>query len=79
MTTKLNVSIFVTLIIHLVNSQISFDEFFLLHKKAFLYECQYNPNVIYQFDLDDIDEEDEEDRERMPETIIQTEEFYLES
>jgi hypothetical protein len=60
----------------LVNSQISFDEYFLLHKKSFLYECQYNPEVIYSFDLDEIDMEDEDEKERLPERIIETEEFY---
>lgn len=32
-----------------LNSQISFDEYLLLNKKAFLYECKHNPTVIYKF------------------------------
>jgi hypothetical protein len=58
-----------------VNSQITFDEFFLLSKKAFLYECQSNPNIIYEQGLDEIDESDEEEKELTPEYLVDTEGF----
>jgi hypothetical protein len=53
-----------------VNSQITFDEFFLLSKKVFLYECQNNPTVIYEFGLDDIRSSDEDEREFIPENVV---------
>jgi hypothetical protein len=34
-----------------MNSQITFDEYYLLNAKAFIYEAQYNPEVIYDWEL----------------------------
>lgn len=44
-----------------------------------MYECQYNPSVIYQFELENIDHEEEDEIERKPEYIVETEEFQEET
>ena len=44
-----------------------------------MYECQYNPSVIHQFELDNIDHEEEDEIERKPEYIVETEEFNEET
>jgi len=58
-----------------VNSPISFDEFFELKKRSFIYECNYNPMVYYENGFDDLDPDDEEDRKKMPENIAEQEDF----
>lgn len=63
-----------------LNSQISFDEYLLLNKKAFLYECKHNPTVIYKYGLNEIESGDSEDDENYddfdasgrPERIVET-------
>ena len=35
-----------------MNSQITFDEYFLLCIKNFIYESNHNPSVYYQYGLD---------------------------
>ena len=61
-----------------MNSQITFEEYFLLAKKAFLYECHYNPEVIYKYSLDefsDNEESEEGDSEFIPENVVECKEF----
>jgi len=58
-----------------VNTQITFDEYYLLVQKNFLYEATFNPEVIYEHELNDLDPEDPSYAERAPELIIHTKEF----
>lgn len=54
-----------------VNAPISFEEFFDLQKRSFIYECNHNPVVHYEHGLDQLDPDNEEDRKRMPEYIVE--------
>lgn len=58
-----------------VNSQISFDEFLLMHMKKFIYEATYNPVVVHSFGLHNLDPNDPTYKSRNPEYIAQSDSF----
>lgn len=58
-----------------MNSQVTFEEYFVLAAKHFLYEATYNPNVVYEFELQGLEPGHPEYAERAPEMVIQGEAF----
>jgi hypothetical protein len=70
--------LFIISILILVNSQITFDEFFLLRKTDFLYQSKFNPLFMYKNKLWNQYSE----RERIvksPESIVESDKFMRDS
>jgi hypothetical protein len=59
----------------LVNTPIDFDEFYLLYKTSFIYECRHNPMIHYEYGFNDIDATDMDDYQRSPEILVESERF----
>lgn len=59
----------------LVNTPIDFDEFYLLYKTSFIYECRHNPLIHYEYGFNAIDVNDMDDYQRSPEILCETEQF----
>jgi len=51
------------------------DEFMDLSKKAFIYECQNNPHIIYEYRLDKLNIKKPEDRRLLPEVMVESDDF----
>ena len=53
-----------------MNSQITFDEYLLISTNNFVYQAKYNPEIIYQYELDTLHPDDADYEERAPEKIV---------
>jgi len=54
-----------------LNQQASFDDYLKMYKSHFLYECRYNPVIVYEEGLyKDVD------GEMSPEAVIQSQDFH---
>lgn len=58
-----------------MNSQITFDEFLLLHQKKFVYDCTYDPELVHEHDLYEFDHEDPSYADASPEHLATTDYF----
>jgi hypothetical protein len=55
-----------------MNSQISFDEFLLLNQKSFLYECTYNPKIVYKLGFAHLEPGNPADDQLQPERVVRS-------
>lgn len=62
-----------------MNSKVPFDEFLAMKKAEVLYVCKYDPQVIYEHGFHLVDPEDPKDFAKIPENIVETEEFREEA
>ena len=62
-----------------MNSKVSFDEFLAMKKAEVLYVCKYDPQVIYEHGFHSVDPEDPKDFYKIPENVVETEEFREEA
>lgn len=46
-----------------------------MKKANFLYQCKYDPSVIYEYGLQMLDANDEEDFEKLPENAVESDVF----